>query len=163
TYASGSFLWLGIMFLAMTREMSSMLWAGGLCLFIFRRAALKSDPGAFQRGRGGFPVDFAATLLLIGLQLLLWRFCFFFRDPDRRAPARAALVSPADGIVVYVRPVERGRAPLSVKENALIPLSEIMAMKPAGIERGVLLGIFMTPLSVHVNRSPVSGKLAGRA
>ena len=66
-------------------------------------------------------------------------FClFFFRDPDRRAPADERLVvSPADGRVLTV-----GEAPATPLDGAATRIS-----------------IFMSPLDVHVNRHPVSGRV----
>lgn len=65
----------------------------------------------------------------------------FFRDPDRRiaAEGRAGenlIVSPADGKVVEVKEVEE---PEFLKSHA------------------TLISIFMSPLDVHVNRSPIVG------
>ncbi len=61
----------------------------------------------------------------------------FFRDPNRAIPQDpGAIVSPADGKVVQV-------------------VNEVRAGRPA-----VRLSIFMSPLDVHVNRSPIAGVLA---
>ncbi len=75
--------------------------------------------------------------MLLGLTLFV---AFFFRDPDRETPDDAdAIVSPADGRVVTVEPLARGKyAP----EH---PASRV--------------GIFLSPLNVHVNRIPVTGKV----
>jgi phosphatidylserine decarboxylase len=60
----------------------------------------------------------------------------FFRDPEREIPAgTGVLVSPADGRVV-----------------------EIRAEEEAGRSRQ-RISVFMSPLNVHVNRSPVSGSI----
>lgn len=60
----------------------------------------------------------------------------FFRDPERVVPAApGVLVSPADGRVV-----------------------EIRAEEIAGRSRR-RISIFMSPLNVHVNRSPVAGRI----
>ena len=60
----------------------------------------------------------------------------FFRDPERRIPSEpGALVSPADGRVVQV-----------VEEE----------FEGRRVRR---VSIFMSPLDVHVNRSPVSGTI----
>lgn len=70
--------------------------------------------------------------------LLALGFVFFFRDPDRRLPADQALVvSPADGVVKFVGPA--------------------MAGSPAGAWQQIT--IFLSPLDVHVNRAPVSGRV----
>jgi phosphatidylserine decarboxylase len=68
---------------------------------------------------------------------------FFFRDPERRIPSeRGVLVAPADGKVVEVgQTVERdflGRAAHKI-------------------------GIFMSPLDVHVNRAPCAGEVVAVA
>jgi phosphatidylserine decarboxylase len=58
-------------------------------------------------------------------------FLWFFRDPDRTVPAGAQAVSPADGRVTAIKPEQ-------------------------GITR---ISIFLNPLDVHVNRTPVSGTI----
>src|SRR5580658_5345205 len=60
-------------------------------------------------------------------------FCLnFFRDPERDAPAGPVAVSPADGKVVAVVPA------------------------PGGSSR---ISIFLNVFDVHVNRSPIAGKI----
>lgn len=63
----------------------------------------------------------------------------FFRDPERTAPAGERLViAPADGRIIAVGPVH----------------------EPAYIDGQALrVCIFMSPLDVHVNRFPVSGRV----
>lgn len=58
---------------------------------------------------------------------------YFFRDPNRVAPAGAEVISPADGKVVDV----------SKKEFEGLPVWK--------------LSIFLSIFDVHVNRSPISG------
>ena len=68
-------------------------------------------------------------------------FTFFFRDPDRRAPIGTnddAVLSPADGRVLVAG---RGAA-----ETA-----------PPGDWQQI--SIFLSPMDVHVNRMPVSGRV----
>jgi phosphatidylserine decarboxylase len=60
-------------------------------------------------------------------------FCLnFFRDPERAAPAGPVAVSPADGKVVAVIP------------------------GPGGASR---ISIFLNVFDVHVNRTPIAGKI----
>ena len=76
----------------------------------------------------------AAPLLALG-----GFFVFFFRDPDRCSPTDASLVlAPADGRVLVAGEVEARDA-------------------PHGAWRQV--SIFLSPLDVHVNRSPVGGRV----
>jgi len=64
--------------------------------------------------------------------VILAVFClWFFRDPDRAIPAGPVAVSPADGKVVAIRP-EGGQTRVS---------------------------IFLNVFDVHVNRSPIAGKI----
>lgn len=84
---------------------------------------------------------------------------FFFRDPERQAPLDAGvLVSPADGTVVYVKEIEDGRFPFAVKNDNTIALTEF-AQADLVPGRGIQIGIAMNYLNVHVNRSPISGKV----
>ena len=63
----------------------------------------------------------------------------FFRDPDRTTPpGNNIIVSPADGTVVEVKEV-----------------AEDIYLKGTAVQ----ISIFMSPLDVHVNRIPVSGKV----
>jgi phosphatidylserine decarboxylase len=62
---------------------------------------------------------------------------FFFRDPDRVPPGgEGIVVSPADGKVVMAVPVDQR------VENSPTQIS-----------------IFLSPLDVHINRSPVAGEI----
>ena len=90
---------------------------------------------------------------------LAWRFWYFFRDPVRRPPPGRSLVSPADGRVLYVRAVEAGTLPNPVKAGVSVPLDDWLGTA-APDNGGTLLGIYMTPLSVHYNRAPIAGRVA---
>lgn len=69
--------------------------------------------------------------------ILLCFMVFFFRDPDRSIPeGDNYYTSPADGRVILIQNVYEDRF---LKNDA------------------VEIGIFMSPLNVHVNRSPYSG------
>jgi len=67
-------------------------------------------------------------------------FAWFFRDPERHVPSDAgAVLAPADGRVLVAGPSARVDAPPGVWQQ---------------------VSIFLSPLNVHVNRVPVSGRLA---
>ncbi len=73
--------------------------------------------------------------LLLGLTLFV---AFFFRDPEREIPDDTdGIVAPADGRVVTLEPLARG---------------QYASEQPAS-----RVGIFLSPLNVHVNRVPVAG------
>lgn len=66
---------------------------------------------------------------------VLAAFClYFFRDPERRIPAGPVAVAPADGKLVAIKPTGDGQTRLS---------------------------IFLSIFDVHVNRSPIAGKITG--
>ncbi|MCZ2146674.1 MAG: phosphatidylserine decarboxylase [Bryobacterales bacterium] len=83
---------------------------------------------------GGLLVSYLSRPVY-GLPLfILALFClYFFRDPERVAPAGPYAVSPADGKVVAVK-----------QENG-----------------GTRISIFLNVFDVHVNRSPIAGLVTG--
>jgi phosphatidylserine decarboxylase len=96
-------------------------------------------------------------ILLISAALLLWR---FFRDPERYPSSiENTIVSPADGKVIYIKRVENGQLLFSEKKNNRYYLNEFVK-SDALPGSGVLIGISMNFLDVHVNRSPINGTIA---
>jgi len=86
----------------------------------------------------------------------------FYRDPERTAPKRGdAIVSPADGIVVYVRRSRAGVLPVSDKKGRTFTLTEL-TRTPLETEDAVVIGIAMSFLDVHINRSPIEGRVVMR-
>lgn len=81
-------------------------------------------------------VKYGLIAIAVGLFLFTLN---FFRDPDRQIPSLVnAVVSPADGTVVVVKEV-----------------TEDVYLKTSALQ----ISIFMSPLDVHVNRVPISGKV----
>ena len=96
----------------------------------FIAAALVPAAGLAAARRYGWSTGFAA----LGAFLT-----YFFRDPDRQVPqAPDLVVSPADGRVMIAGPSDGRWAP------------------PGD---WLQVTIFLSPLDVHVNRSPVSGRV----
>ncbi|MGD8307301.1 MAG: phosphatidylserine decarboxylase family protein [Ignavibacteria bacterium] len=78
------------------------------------------------------------SFYLIAIFLLTFTL-YFFRDPDRTVPGKDnIIVSPADGRVLFVK--------------------QIVDEKFIG-GNATQISIFMSPLNVHVNRIPISGKV----
>ncbi|MFH1017668.1 MAG: phosphatidylserine decarboxylase [Pseudomonadota bacterium] len=94
------------------------------------------------------------------VSFLFWRFYYFFRDPLRRIPSGRVVVSPADGYVVYVSEVEKGRAPCPFKEGVGLDLEELGQGGERFEDGGTQIGIYMAPTSVHFNRAPIGGTVA---
>lgn len=99
----------------------------------------------------GWPLILAAAALAVLALLLGWRamglvmavlttgVAAFFRDPERIIPSGDGLVvSPADGRVVTVAPVQGD------------------GLFPDAVTR---ISIFLSPLDVHINRAPVAGRI----
>ena len=84
----------------------------------------------------GVAAGWALALPLIGLGAF---FAYFFRDPDRRAPAGDEIVlSPADGRVLVAGPATPEAAPQGEWQQ---------------------VSVFLSPMNVHVNRVPASGRI----
>ena len=81
----------------------------------------------------------AGWLFAVPLVVLAGFFLFFFRDPERQiAAARDSVLSPADGRVLVAGPAAADAAPPG---------------------QWLQISIFLSPMNVHVNRVPVSGRV----
>lgn len=104
----------------------------------------------------------AGTLAMWGatvLAALAGLLFVFFRDPDRPPLSRDdVIVSPADGLVVYVRPGEAGQLPQATKKGRTSALPEL-AGTTLGDGGTMAIGISMNLSDVHVNRAPAGGRV----
>ena len=115
---------------------------------------IRSDPPshtAFPVANAGYPFIFASVFTtsvfalleltipaLIGLAVTFF-ICYFFRDPDRVIPSYAgAVVSPADGKIIWAGPVDNS------------PFFKGPCIK---------ISIFMSVFNVHVNRIAHEGRI----
>ncbi len=78
--------------------------------------------------------------ILLGLSLLFFVMVVqFFRNPSRNTPkGEGLIIAPADGKVVVIETVEEGEYFKDQRKQ---------------------ISIFMSPVNVHVNRAPVTGKV----
>lgn len=96
-------------------------------------------------------------IVAISVSCLLWR---FYRDPERIPPHdRNAILSPADGKVIYVKRIERGTIPYCEKNGRKFHIKDFVRSDALPTE-GYLIGISMNFLNVHVNRAPIDGKVS---
>lgn len=89
---------------------------------------------------------------ILGLQVgfVAW----FFRNPDREVPGGdETIVSPADGLVVVVRKV----ALEDIESYSTWTMNEGAAAEVRG--EGTQVSIFLSVFDVHVNRSPIGGRI----
>ena len=105
---------------------------------------MKLDPAGYPFIGGTVAVALAAALTVGGLGavpllILAAFFTYFFRDPDRASPPDPQLVlSPADGRVLVAGPAAPDVAPPGEWKQ---------------------ISIFLSPMDVHVNRTPVAGRV----
>jgi phosphatidylserine decarboxylase len=83
----------------------------------------------------GATLAWIAAIPFVALGVL---FAFFFRDPDRIPPAGEHVLSPADGRVIVAGPAPADGAPPGAWQQ---------------------VSVFLSPLDVHVNRIPASGRI----
>jgi len=105
---------------------------------------MRIDPAGFPFVFGALAAALLAGiglgwLFAIPLVVLAAFFLFFFRDPERQVVAADDVVlSPADGRVLVAGPAEAKAAPPG---------------------EWLQISIFLSPMDVHVNRVPVSGRV----
>ncbi|MEU6586878.1 phosphatidylserine decarboxylase [Nocardia sp. NPDC046763] len=104
----------------------------------------------------------AAPTFCLGSLFVFWRTRFFFRDPPRWPPTDPrAIVAPADGLITYIKRIDKGEIPDAVKNGRTIPLTEFTGLGAIS-NGGYLVGIYMTEYSVHRNRAPIAGTICFR-
>src|SRR6185295_3891157 len=82
------------------------------------------------------PALFGYWVFSLPLLVIAGFMAFFFRDPHRTPPDEPGIiVAPADGRITIVR-----------HADAQLPES--------------LVSIFLSPLDVHINRAPITGKIS---
>ena len=82
---------------------------------------------------------FLKYILVVIPALFLIFSLYFFRDPDRTSPPNEnVLLSPADGTVILVKEVFNDKYVIG---------------------KAIQISIFMSPMNVHVNRIPITGKV----
>ncbi|EHP85412.1 archaetidylserine decarboxylase [Methanotorris formicicus] len=93
--------------------------------------------------------------IAVGVCSLLLFTVYFYRDPDRVVPnEKGIIVSPADGTILYIK--SYNSVPEVYKDGNSYILKDIQKYYPNG---SYVIGIFMSPFDVHVNRAPISGKV----
>lgn len=84
------------------------------------------------------PLAFGYWPISLALLAVAAFMAYFFRDPRREAPSESGvIVSPADGRVTRVSPLREGEG-----------------------DSPNVVSIFLSPLDVHINRSPIAGTVS---
>jgi len=97
---------------------------------------------------------FLALILIFVIFLIIWRYLFFYRNPDREIQYdQKSILSPADGFIVYCKRINPKENIFSIKKNKHIKLDDLMNINDNSLKNkpGWLIGIFMTFFDVHYN------------
>jgi phosphatidylserine decarboxylase len=110
----------------------------------------------------------ASFLFILILFFMFWKF-YFLRDPERKIPEGDNLVSPADGKVMYISTFDTTNKLKDKKNNQNHKnhkitinksfIGKINTLTSDTCKKGYIVSIFMSPMDVHVNRSPMKGKI----
>ena len=95
-----------------------------------------------------------ALAAMLGL-MLAFR-VYFRRDPERDVPGGDVIVSPADGRIISICDVGDG-ADVAIRKGLLGKVRTMCA--DLGEGRFTLVSVFMNLTNVHVNRSPIAGRV----
>lgn len=92
-------------------------------------------------------LEFSLLAILMGIATGF--VVLFFRDPERTTPEiNGAVIAPADGRIVQITPV-------TIDTKEIEKSSNIQ-------EKLIQVSIFLSIFDVHVNRSPISGKVQSK-
>lgn len=109
-------------------------------VFVFFLVAIGCSVGAYYGGGVWWAVAVGALLMPVAV----WS-AWFFRDPPRRIPSDPlGVISPADGLVCMIARVSPPKE-LGISAEATRGMTRV--------------SVFMSVFNVHVNRSPMGGKI----
>lgn len=98
---------------------------------------------------------FSQLIFYVGIILFL-----FFRDPERTSPTEPdVIVSPADGTVIYIKKLPVNSILSSQKKGRMLVFDDLNSSSLANSEI-LQIGISLLFTDVHINRSPISGKVS---
>lgn len=84
----------------------------------------------------------------------------FFRNPKRIPPdIPNGLISPADGTVIYIKRIPKGELLISEKKGNTLIYDELRKTNLSNFELWQV-GISLLFTDVHINRSPMSGRVS---
>ena len=98
---------------------------------------------------GGF-----LLLIIIAVLLLILFLLNFYRDPKRKIPTGNNIISPADGKVIHILKIKSGKT--TVNKGFL---GKIETLTKDIAKECYVISIFMSLFDVHVNRTPIDGKV----
>ncbi|MDQ5886380.1 MAG: phosphatidylserine decarboxylase [Patescibacteria group bacterium] len=103
------------------------------------------------------PVISLILLVLLGIILIFWKF-IFLRNPKRNIPqAENIIVSPADGKVIAILEFKDKQVQLYKGDHRYLGLINTLTSDVS--TDGYIISIFMSPMDVHHNRTPINGEV----
>lgn len=97
------------------------------------------------------------SLLSVALLLFLFWKVVFLRNPNRKTPNGDYVIAPADGKVIEIFEFNGAEVTLFKGNQRMLGLIHSLTKDVA--KEGYIVSIFMSPLDVHINRAPISGKV----
>ena len=94
-------------------------------------------------------------IVIIAVALVIISFLLnFYRDPGREIPEGDNIVSAADGRIIRI--IDTSNKTIEVKKGFT---GKIRTLTRDVAKECYVISIFMSPLDVHINRAPISGKI----
>ena len=101
------------------------------------------------------------TIIIVFICCTVMFYKYFHRNPERELiEDEKAILSPADGKVVYIHQIKDEKIITSKKKNIQIKLTELLDVRKNEVscKSGVIIDIDMQLFDVHITRCPISGK-----
>lgn len=97
-------------------------------------------------------MGFLIKIIIAAVFLIILFLLNFYRDPKRRIPKGNNIVAPADGRVISI--IKANDRNIRIKKGLL---GKIRTLTKDIADECYVVSIFMSPLDVHINRSPIEG------
>jgi phosphatidylserine decarboxylase len=107
----------------------------------------------------GLLISVGATIIVFLVCSVVF-FLYFHRNPRRHVVSDTrAVLSPADGRIVYIKEIQQGTIIESVKKKKHMRLTELLDVNDADSSSvtGYIIGVELRLFDVHVTRAPISG------
>jgi len=95
-------------------------------------------------------------IIIILILLLIIFLLNFYRDPKRKIPKGNNIVSPADGKIIRILKIKNNKNKIKINKGLI---GKIETLTKDIAQECYVISIFMSPLDVHINRAPISGKV----
>lgn len=114
----------------------------------------------FRVGIGFELLPSVVSTIIVFLVCSVVFYLYFHRNPKRNVVSDdRAVLSPADGRIVYIKRIQQGTIIESVKKNNHMRLTELLDVEDtdSSSATGYIIGIELRLFDVHVTRAPITG------